>query len=211
MKRALLVSVSFHLCMALVLVWPALYLGKRVSVPTVQHVRLIELPKPLAPAPPTPVKPTPKPPAPVAKPAPPKPLPPPTPEEVVEPADAQPPAEPDVLSTVPVVSAPSIIPKIDAPEFDCADYCRAFQRKVEGEWAPPPMLPGEEAQATIVFTINRNGEVEGVSVEVSSGNFYFDQAAHRAVLLAAPLPPLPRTFASPTLRVHLAFTLQPTR
>jgi TonB family protein len=102
---------------------------------------------------------------------------------------------------------PAVLPKVDAPEFDCADYCLAFQRKIEGQWTPP-VSGGEPMQVVVMFTIHRDGEVSGVTLETSSGNFYFDQEAQRAVLLAKPLPPLPRDFLSPTLRVHVTFTWQ---
>lgn len=234
MKRALLFSAGLHLAMVLLLFLPTFSLGRRVLVPAVHDVRLIELPRvvapprpaatkpaaiPPAPKPPAPKPMAPRPPAPKPissiAPVPPKPaVVPPEPEAVPETApdtqETSPPSDEQALvPSAPVISTPSMLPRIDAPEFDCSDYCRAFQRKVESQWAPPPMSGGDVGQAIVVFTINRNGTVDGVAIEASSGNFYFDQAALRAILLAAPLPPLPRAFSSPTLRVHLAFTLQP--
>jgi TonB family protein len=121
-----------------------------------------------------------------------------------------PPAAPPQSATATTPVPSFVLPKVDAPEFDCSDYCLVFQRKLESQWTPPPLTGHEPMQAIVVFTINRDGSVSGLSVEATSGNFYFDQAAQRAVLLAAPLPPLPRSFLSPTLRVHVAFTWQPT-
>jgi TonB family protein len=232
MKRAFLVSVWFHLAMIVLVVVPTLHLMRRMLQPTVYQVRVVDLPpEPAPPAPPAPivpprVEPPPKPeppkPKPAAKPkssppirakakAPlpplkPKPQP---PESVPKPEVPQPPPTP----TPPAEQAPAtpslmVRPKIDAPEFDCSLYCGVLEGKLEGQWTPPSISAQGPVQAVIVFTINRDGSVSNVVLETSSGNFYFDQAAMRAVLLAAPLPPLPRTLTSSTLRVHAPFTLQ---
>jgi len=227
MKRAFLVSVWFHLAMIVLVVVPTLHLMRRMLQPSVYQVRVVDLPpEPAPPAPPAPiipprVEPPPKPKA-VAKPkiSPPirpkaeaplpplKPKHPPTPEP--EPKPEAPPAQPQPASPSPSVPSPSLMvqPKIDSPEFDCSLYCGVLEGKLEGQWAPPSISAQGPVQAVIVFTINRDGSVSNVMLETSSGNFYFDQAAMRAVLLAAPLPPLPRALTSSTLRVHAPFTLQ---
>jgi len=229
MKRAFLVSVWFHLLMIVLVVVPTLHFGRRLLQPPVYQIRVVELPPdpaPPAPAPEPPrvepEKPRPKPPVkPPAKPkiTPPKPkavtpLPPlkPKPEppapEPAPPPVASPPPHPEAPPEA--LPSPSLMvqPKIDLPEFDCAAYCGALQDKLAGEWRPPAISAQGPVQAVIVFTINRDGSVDNVSLERGSGNFYFDQAALRAVLSAAPLPPLPRTLTSSTLRVHAPFTLQ---
>jgi len=132
--------------------------------------------------------------------------------EMPPPPEPKPEALP-VPPTPPVPPAPQapalmVQPKIDMPEFDCANYCTVLQRKLEGQWVPPPVSAQGPVQAVVVFTINRDGSVDNLALENSSGNFYFDQAALRAVQLARPLPPLPRTLNSSTLRVHVPFTWQ---
>jgi protein TonB len=220
MRHAFLVSVGLHLVTALLLILPLIHLGRRVALSPVYHVRVVELPTPPSSLPPAPVdSPVQPPPAVTPRPKPlPKPKPitlPPPRRETVKPAPAPkeapvPPAAPPQSATATTPVPSFVLPKVDAPEFDCSDYCLAFQRKLESQWTPPPLTGHEPMQAIVVFTINRDGSVSGLSVEATSGNFYFDQAAQRAVLLAAPLPPLPRSFLSPTLRVHVAFTWQPT-
>jgi TonB family protein len=49
-------------------------------------------------------------------------------------------------------------------------------------------------KARITFSVLRSGLVGEVKPEVPSGNFYYDQAAMRAVLTASPFPPLPEGF-----------------
>jgi len=229
MKRAFLVSVWFHLLMIVLVVVPTLHFGRRLLQPPVYQIRVVELPPDPAPPAPAPEPPRvepekqrPKPPVkPPAKPkiTPPKPkavtpLPPlkPKPEppapEPAPPPVASPPPHPEAPPEA--LPSPSLMvqPKIDLPEFDCAAYCGALQDKLAGEWRPPAISAQGPVQAVIVFTINRDGSVDNVSLEKGSGNFYFDQAALRAVLSAAPLPPLPRTLTGSTLRVHAPFTLQ---
>ncbi|HUJ79791.1 MAG TPA: energy transducer TonB [Nitrospiria bacterium] len=237
MKRAFLISVWFHLLMIVLIVVPTLRLGRRLLRPSVYHVRLVEAPPqsappsmqppaapprvqpPLKPAPPkpkakAPAKPKAAPPLPHKAEAPPplksKTPPPPAPEPAPKPETPppQPPSPP--VQQGPASPSPSLMvqPKIDTPEFDCSLYCGVLQDKLEGQWTPPSVSAQGPVQAVVVFTINRDGTVSNVSLETSSGNFYFDQAALRAVMLAAPLPPLPRTLTSSTLRVHAPFTLQ---
>jgi len=234
MKRAFLISVWFHLLMIILIVVPTLRFGRRLLQPTVYQVRVVELPQesaahvPQAPAapphvqPPKPAPPKPKAKAPVkpkavppprhnAEAPPPlkaKPAPPPEPTPAPKPEAPAPQPPPDQQGPSASTQSLMIQPKIDEPQFDCSTYCGVLQDKLEGQWSPPSVTAQGPVQAVVVFTINRDGTVSNVSLETSSGNFYFDQAALRAVLLAAPLPPLPRTFTSSTLRVHAPFTLQ---
>jgi len=233
MKRAFLVSVGFHLLMILLIVVPTLFLGRRLLRPSAYQVRIVQLPPeaPAAPsAPPAPprIVPPPKPAPPKTKtPAKPKTIPPPrhkaeappplkskpqppppAPKQEAPPQETPAPAQSAPSAPSPTPPALMVQPKIDVPEFDCASYCGVLEDKLEGQWSPPSISAQGPVQAVVVFTINRDGSVDNVSLEKSSGNFYFDQAAMRAVLLAAPLPPLPHTLTSSTIRVHAPFTWQ---
>lgn len=225
MKRAFVVSVWFHLVMIVLVVVPTLHLMRRMLQPSVYQVRVVDLPP--EPAPPAPiipprVEPPPKPKA-VAKskisppirhkaeaPLPPlklKQQPPPEPAPKPEAPSQQPPVPTQPAQQGPVPPSPPL--QVDAPEFDCGSYCVLLQRKLEGEWSPPSVSAQGSVQAVIGFTINRDGTVSNVAVDNSSNNFYFDQAALRAVQQAVPLPPLPHTLTSSTLRVHMTFTHTP--
>jgi len=228
MKRAFLVSVWFHLLMIVLIVVPTLRLGRRLLRPSVYQVRVVESPPasaPPAPIVPPRVEPPPKPAPPKHKiAAKPKPTPPirhkaeappplkakpqPPPEPVPKPE--APPQQPSPAPPAQSAPAPPTPPlHVDAPEFDCASYCVILQHKLEGQWTPPPVPAQGPVQAVVGFTINRDGTVSHVALDNSSNNFYFDQAALRAVQLAVPLPPLPRTLTSSTLRVHMTFTQTP--
>ena len=60
-------------------------------------------------------------------------------------------------------------------------------------------------RSTVYFRIARNGRVSDVKVAQESGNFLFDQAAHRAVEASAPFPPLPEEYDGDYLGVYFVF------
>jgi TonB family protein len=96
---------------------------------------------------------------------------------------------------------------LNVGDFPFAWYLRRIQAKVEETWrAPMSSRQGQEAVA--VFEIMRDGQVRRVTIERSSGDPVYDQAALRAITDANPFPPLPDDFQEPPLRVHLGFNYQ---
>jgi TonB family protein len=91
---------------------------------------------------------------------------------------------------------------LNVSDFPFAWYLSAIHRKVTEQWSPRAL---EGRQPVAVFEIGRNGQVSKLSIEKSSGNPYYDQAALRAIIGANPFPPLPEEFKEPFLRVHLGF------
>jgi TonB family protein len=77
-------------------------------------------------------------------------------------------------------------------EFKFPPYLAIIRDKIERHWNPPPGTRG--IMATVTFSVLRSGLVGEAKPEVSSGNFYFDQAAMRAILTSSPFPPLPEGF-----------------
>ncbi len=78
-------------------------------------------------------------------------------------------------------------------DFKFPPYLAIIRDKIERHWNPPPgTLAG--ARAKIQFTVLRSGRVGEVKLQDSSGNFYFDQAAVRSILLSSPFPPMPEEF-----------------
>ncbi len=78
-------------------------------------------------------------------------------------------------------------------DFKFPPYLIIIRDKIERHWSPPPgTIAG--AKAKIQFSVLRSGRVGDVKLQDSSGNFYFDQAAVRAVLLSSPFPPMPEDF-----------------
>jgi len=94
--------------------------------------------------------------------------------------------------------------KLDAADFPFPHYITLIQYRIESNWEPPESGQGQML-ATVYFKIKRNGEVDEVKLEQSSGNVIFDQAAKRAIYNANPLPPLPDDAGLQTLGVHFDF------
>ncbi|MCI0531932.1 MAG: TonB family protein [candidate division Zixibacteria bacterium] len=88
--------------------------------------------------------------------------------------------------------------KLDAPYYISIVFGR-----IKSMWANP--VESTTLQATVRFTIQKNGEVVQTEIEQSSGNALYDQAALRAVMASGPLPPLPSHYAGNELTVHLNF------
>jgi len=77
-------------------------------------------------------------------------------------------------------------------EFQFPPYLLIVRDKVERNWNPPPGAKG--AKVKVAFRVLRSGRVGEAKLQESSGNFYFDQAAMRAILASSPFPPLPEGF-----------------
>ena len=77
-------------------------------------------------------------------------------------------------------------------EFQFPPYLAIVRDKVERNWNPPPGAKG--AKVKVVFRVLRSGRVGESKLQEASGNFYFDQAAMRAILASSPFPPLPEGF-----------------
>jgi TonB family protein len=77
-------------------------------------------------------------------------------------------------------------------EFRFPPYLLIVRDKVERNWSPPPGVKG--ARVKVMFKVLRTGRVGEAKLVESSGNFYFDQAAMRAILASSPFPPLPEGF-----------------
>jgi len=79
-----------------------------------------------------------------------------------------------------------------SPEFKFPPYVAIVRDKIEQNWNPPPS--SKNVKVTVLFKILRSGRVEDPKLKESSGQFYFDQAAIRAILMSNPFPPLPEGF-----------------
>lgn len=79
-------------------------------------------------------------------------------------------------------------------EMPLLPYIAIVRDKVERNWNPPPGAKGTRAK--VMFQVLRSGRVGDARLDDPSGNFYFDQAAMRAILASSPFPPLPEDFSS---------------
>lgn len=92
--------------------------------------------------------------------------------------------------------------RLDVADFCCPDYVLLMVERIRANWNSRTEVGG----ATMIkFTIQRDGQITGVSVLKSSGFAALDINAQRAVLVTRTLPPLPDQFPNSTLTVDLNF------
>lgn len=89
-------------------------------------------------------------------------------------------------------------------DFEYAYYVQQMLAKIHQNWQRVALQKGSTA-VVIRFTIFRDGHVENVEVETTSGVALLDRAAERAVLLSDPMPPLPNSYPRDQVGVHLRF------
>jgi len=227
MRNAVVLSLAFHVA-ALVISMVAVRFTQVHFVP--REVYTVQLVEPQI-TPPV-EKPTPKPP--VVKPEPPQPEPDPVvaddPDDMVEPDKPKPPKKDKKVTptvqkkkiTTPPPQDPVSDPdpaqdaqppvetgdmQLSVDDFPFAYYLTSVKRKIAAYWRVPESN-AEERFCVMYFRIERSGAISKMSVETSSGNFLFDQAAQRALTQARPLPSLPGSFADDYLGVHFTFAFE---
>ena len=97
---------------------------------------------------------------------------------------------------------------LNVSDFPFTYYLRQIQQKVSEKWVHPARTTERGLHVVVLFEIARDGQVATPTVEKSSGSVWYDQAALRAVMEAAPFPPLPQEFQPESLRVHFGFDFE---
>ena len=118
-------------------------------------------------------------------------------------------AAPDTLAESPAdeqVTTGDI--SLDSQDFPFAYYLATVKRKIASNWQVPESGSLETKYCRVYFRVAKDGSISSPTVETSSGNFLFDQAALRAVVQASPLPPLPSGFSDQYLGVHFSFAFE---
>ena len=92
--------------------------------------------------------------------------------------------------------------RLDVADFCCPEYLVLMIERIRSNWNARADAIGE---TMVKFSIARDGQIQGVEVEKSSGYAALDINAQRALLLTRQLPALPVGFTNPTLTVHLNF------
>jgi len=88
-------------------------------------------------------------------------------------------------------------------DFHFTYYIERMLALIESRWYKPAAAEG--ARARVRFRIQRDGRLDSIELEESSGNPSFDRAALRALYASNPLPPLPPAYVPSSLTVHLSF------
>jgi TolA protein len=92
----------------------------------------------------------------------------------------------------------------DSANFPYPWYITQVREALWNSWTEK-MPSGGDLRCTVRFSIMRDGSVKSVSVEKSSGNRLFDNAAESSVESAAPFPVLPEDFYEDKLNAHVEF------
>jgi len=114
------------------------------------------------------------------------------------------------VSTAPIHPDGSVatgIVSADPTFFQFPYYATQVREIVDRHWAPPAAMLRETHAAVVVhFGILKSGEIIAVTVEKSSGDDLFDQAALRAVYAAKRFPPFPLGLEKEPLEVSFRFS-----
>jgi TonB family protein len=94
---------------------------------------------------------------------------------------------------------------VEGKPFPFSYYLAAIERRVSQNWFSGVSSGAEGLTCLVFFRLRRDGRVDDVRIEQSSGNTYFDRSAMRAVRSAEPFPPLPRAFTESYLGIHFTF------
>lgn len=84
-------------------------------------------------------------------------------------------------------------------------YLQQMMERIAQNWQDPYYGRNLSAKATIMFKIQRDGQIAEVKVERSSNDPLFDESCLRSVIVTGKLPPLPEEFTAPQLKIHLEF------
>jgi TonB family protein len=95
---------------------------------------------------------------------------------------------------------------IPLSDFPYAYYVREVSEKIRAQWTGRA-VPGR--QPAVIFEIRRDGRLNQVEIDKSSGNALYDQVAIRAINAAGPFSPLPEDFKESVARLKLQFTFDP--
>lgn len=93
---------------------------------------------------------------------------------------------------------------LDVTDFCCPDYILTMKELVQQNWVGKR---GRAGLTKMMFTIQKDGRLEGIRLETSSGSDDLDNEAARALRVTR-LPPLPSRYPNPTLTVHLEFAYE---
>jgi protein TonB len=89
-------------------------------------------------------------------------------------------------------------------------YVDLLRQRVAEKWRTSDVDPRIQTAPPVVltFTIRRDGSVTNVRIVQRSGNTVLDTSAQRAILDAAPLPPLPAGFERDDATIEFWFQLR---
>ena len=85
------------------------------------------------------------------------------------------------------------------------EYYNSIWSLIKSNWVIPEYLKGRGLVVVIGLRIRRDGKVENLQVEKSSGNRVFDDYAIKAIKASEPFPPLPKEIKGEYLDLGVIF------
>ncbi len=87
-------------------------------------------------------------------------------------------------------------------------YAQLLMERVAQHWNTGGLQGVRAPYVMVGLTIFRNGTIQNPHVTQSSNNYLFDTSALRAVMAAAPFPPLPAEYSGASVNLEFRFVLQ---
>jgi len=96
---------------------------------------------------------------------------------------------------------------LNTTEFKYLSYFLKLKRQIEAVWNYPELsrMRGEQGELFMVFTIRSDGYLENINLIDSSGYSRLDDEALRAVRVASPFSPFPRSWELDRLNIRGIF------
>ena len=95
----------------------------------------------------------------------------------------------------------SQIAGVEDPDFGYGYYLDRLLQLIDANWTRPPL--GSGVRTILHFRIQKDGAIDELKIEESSGYNSFDLAAWRAVQNASPFPALPASYRHDSLGISL--------
>ena len=85
---------------------------------------------------------------------------------------------------------------LNTTHFKYHSYFNSLEKQIEGVWHYPKeaQLRGEHGNLNLIFTISSNGDLKNVKILRSSGYSSLDNEAVRAIRVASPYHPFPKSW-----------------
>lgn len=96
-----------------------------------------------------------------------------------------------------------------AQGFPLGEYASLIKQRVWQNVVFPSSLRDTDKRTTIIFYIDRNGQMEDAQIVAPSGNNSLDLASLNAILKSNPFPPLPQGFPGNRIGVKYIFIPEP--
>jgi TonB family protein len=94
----------------------------------------------------------------------------------------------------------------DTKGFPLGDYARLIIDRIKGNWSIPSNLRNSQGRSTLVFFIEKDGQVWDLRIVGSSGSSSLDSAAQQAIWISRPFPPLPTGFPGKQVGAKFVFS-----